>query len=544
MIWTLYRWAASLLAGLAQTSPVVRTGAVVKCIVHEFSRKPHAKILGGVCTAGIAILALMVGMLMSTLLLDVGAALMAITAVVVPEHIKKRQTELDAAVADLEKIQKEHEGKQMPQNVGEQFDAKAKEAKALQDEIDREMTRLDTVRELKAAAKRVPNPALPDEGRRERKNDDHEPVETGPVAGYMTLGEYVTSSAGFREAAAKGFPKGVAAVVEVEAIIAKSRNAVRGPNGEPLVPLTHEERKERQALIESKAEPTLGTGVIEPTRIGRLAQVTADEAFTLRDVLDVSPTSSDAVKYLREESFTNAAAPTAQGSTKPESAVEHSAQTADIEVIAHWMPVHNQQLADLPALRSLIDGRLRYGLRRVEENQILYGTGTSPQLQGLLDVAGTTDISGLARYSSSTSTYIDAIRMGITEVRRAGYDPNAVVIDPIDWEEIELEKGSDNRYVWAVIRDTLGARIWSLRVVETTAAEARAGDGTEARNLLVGDFRNGATLYDRMAATVMAGWINAQFVQNKQTLLAEERVGLAIFAPAAFAKLETVAAAS
>lgn len=457
--------------------------------------------------------------------------------------IATMRTDYSKLMDELEAGQKKMETSGLTQAEGDDLAAKSKEALRLQAEIDAYDKRAALIRE----GKKVPDPALPEQ-KNAKKLDEHDPFSASPVAGYMTFGEYVQTDPAFMAAAKSGWQRGTQAIVMGRLSLGMSRKQVVNDRGELLVPLTAEERKQREStvreLMESKAEPTIGTGVINPQLVSRVAQVTADDRFTLRDLLDVSQTNSDSIKYFREESFTNAAAPTAQGATKPESTVEYTAQTADVEVIAHWMPVHNQQLSDWPALRGLIEGRLRYGLRRVEENQIMYGSGSTPQIQGLLTVSGTTTISGLARYASTDDSLLDAIRMGVTEVRVNGYEPNGLAIHPRDWEEIELLKGTDEHYVWAVIRDVLGPRVWGLRVVESVAMQARAGVATEARNLLVGDFQMGATLYDRMQATVMTGWIDRQFIQNKQTLLAEERIALAIFAPKAFAKLQTVASAT
>ena len=200
------------------------------------------------------------------------------------------------------------------------------------------------------------------------------------------------------------------------------------------------------------------------------------------------------------------------------------------------MPVQNQQLEDWAQLRSLIDGRLRYSVKRTEEEQILFGNGTPPNLEGILDVAGTTNIATDGRYDAVNDTLIDVVRRGITDVLVAGYQPNAVVLHPYDWETIVLEKGSDQRYVWAVVTDNNGSRIWGIRAVESIGARSRV-DGR--REVVVGDWQMGAQLLDRMQLTVQVGLVDRQFIENMRTILAEERIALPIYAPAAFAHFQT-----
>jgi len=90
--------------------------------------------------------------------------------------------------------------------------------------------------------------------------------------------------------------------------------------------------------------------------------------------------------------------------------------------------------------------------------------------------------------------------------------------------------------VWAVVTDANGSRIWGLRAVESIGARSRS-DGR--RELIVGDWQMGAQLLDRMDLTVMVGLIDKQFVQNMRTILAEERIALPVYAPAAFAHFQT-----
>lgn len=452
------------------------------------------------------------------------------------------QRDLDAITEEASKLQEKYDtpdsktGKRLrwTKEDREKFDRLMAEGKELQDDIDRANTH-DTFEKRNRMLRDVPEPTLP--------NMPQQPNGTKgsrEIAGYIGLGDAVLASPEFRRFASDGYARGNHAVVQLSSAIL-GKNALRGPQGEPLVPLTREMRKSFMDFFDSKemkAIPTLGTGVIEPERLTRIPQVTADERLTIRDVISTGQTGSSGVEYVREESASNNAAPTTHGSEKPEETVEYTLQTAPVRTIAGWMPVQNQQLEDWSQLRSLIDGRLRYSVRRTEEEQIVWGNGTPPNIEGILDVAGTTDIADLDRYDPGGAghTIIDAIRMGITEVLVAGYEPNAVVLHPRDWEAVLLEKGTDDRYVWAVVPQDNGNRIWGIRAIESIGAQQRS---TGRRELIVGDWQMGAQLLDRMQLTVQVGLVDRQFIENMRTILAEERIALAIYAPKAFAHLET-----
>ena len=453
-------------------------------------------------------------------------------------NIEQVRKDHAALCDDLAKFQaKMTEGGTLTQSEGETAEQKAKEAQRLQGILDAHDARQETIR------------AAMDGGRKaqERANrlqpfdlpaDSHEATEakaSNRVAGYMTLGNFIAT----REAArdyVKQYPNGVPVGVQYE--LGKLENAsLLGRKSDALVPLT---KGQIDALHETKAVPTLGEEVIIPTRVPEVRRVNEFDRLRLRDVLDISSTQSDSVRYVRVTYNTDgsrASAATAHGSAKPETTMEFDTVTETVRTIAVWIPVHNQQLADYGQLRSIIDNHLIYDVEREVENLILYGSGTGEEFEGIV-----TDTAVQAARTGVTAddTNLDLIRGMITDVRVANYEPNGILMHPQDFEGIVLEKGTDDHYVWAMVQDGNLRRVWGVPVVETNAAEDDDGE----RNIIVGDWLRGATLWDRMQTTVMVGWINAQFTSNQRTILAEQRAAFGVTRPAAFRKLNTQAATS
>lgn len=429
--------------------------------------------------------------------------------------------DLRTILADLEKLQNDYKGKRMPEDVGKQFEELAAEAKALQDEADR-ARRIGDVKRW--SGQPAGEPALP-ESQQPAGEQKGDPARQ--VVGFLTLGEAAAQSPDLAQFIKAGMPRGSNWRI-LEPV------GVRRPRGSAtrVLPIT----KGMLDAIQTKAVPTLGGDVIEPQRLSEIVRVTEQDRLTLRDVLNTATTSSDAVTYVQMTSFTRAAAPVAAGSPKPEATMALTTVTESVRTVAVWIPVHNNQLADFGQLRNLIDVELLWDLEKAIEELIMYGDGTGENFQGIVDHD---DV--LAARTEAEDTLIDIIRRGATDVRVAGLEPNAVVIHPLDWEDVELEKGSDNRYVWAVIRDLLGPRIWGMRVVESIGAEETA---TGRRTLVVGDFMRGATLWQRSGPDVSVGWIDQQFIKNQRTLLAEERAAFGVKRPLAFRTHETNAVGS
>lgn len=412
-------------------------------------------------------------------------------------------------------------GRDMPQAVSEEFSRKSKRAEQLVKSLNGGDMKADYLREIPPENEGL-FPASP----QDRKG-------AGDVAGYISLGDAVIRAEGFRDFMDAGMPR----LPQVK-VFSSGDSQVVDVKGKSYIALTSEQRR----AIETKAIPTLGSGVIEPSRLPVVPQVLADMDLRLRDVIPIARTSSDSVTYLREESYTPGAEIQTPGEPKGESTVEYTAQTAEVLTMATHMPVLVQQLQDWGQLQSRIDNRLRYDVRLLEESEMVYGAGGSGNFEGLLTVANTHDIA-TADDRVTSPTILDSIRVGITEVRRSGYTPDTLLIDPIDMEEVLLLKGTDNDYVGGAFPSNdagAGFRIWGLRVVESQAMEASNGE----RNLIVIDSRRAATLVVRTELEVLVGMINDDFTRNRRRLLAESRSAFVIYAPQAIAKLQTAAGGS
>ncbi|RVG20289.1 phage major capsid protein [Sinorhizobium meliloti] len=276
-------------------------------------------------------------------------------------------------------------------------------------------------------------------------------------------------------------------------------------------------------IVEVKDISSLTTDA--PGSVGSLVQAQRVQGtelprrrMTIRALLAQGNTSSNAIEYDKEKGFTNAAAPVAEGAAKPQSEIQYEEATAPVRTIAHWMRASVQILADAPGLRSIIDNRLRYGLAYVEESQLLNGSGVGQNLEGLVTVATPFAAPG----GLVAGQMIDTVRLGMLQVALAEYPPNGVVLNPIDWAFIEMLKDGDGRYLIGNPQGTLSPTLWGLPVVATQAM------GED--KFLVGAFDLAAQIFDRQDATVEVSTEDQDnFVKNKVTIRAEERLALAIY---------------
>jgi len=252
-------------------------------------------------------------------------------------------------------------------------------------------------------------------------------------------------------------------------------------------------------------------------------QMLPKRRMTVRALLAPGQTNSNMIEYDREKVFTNAAAPVAEGTIKPQSELQFEEATATVRTIAHWMRASVQVLADAPALRSIIDQRLRYGLALAEEAQLLNGSGTGQNLLGLVTAATAYS----AAFTPVSATAIDQLRLAALQVSLAEYSASGFVLNPIDWARIELTKDAEGRYLIGNPQGTISPSLWGLPVVATQAMTVD--------KFLTGAFNLGAQIFDRQDATVEVSTEDQDnFVKNKVTIRAEERLALAIYRPQAF----------
>jgi HK97 family phage major capsid protein len=274
---------------------------------------------------------------------------------------------------------------------------------------------------------------------------------------------------------------------------------------------------------------TLGSGV-SPTS----SLVVADRQpivqppmrqLVVRDLITPGSTTSNAIEYPVEtdDPAATAAAVVSEGARKPQSNITFDLKSTPVRTIAHWMKASRQIMDDVAQLQSYIDGRLRYGLQYVEENELLYGDGTGQHLLGIVPQATAYS----AAFTPANAQAIDTLRLAALQATLALYPATGFVLHPTDWAKIELTKDLQARYIVGDPQNQLSKRLWTLPVVDTPAMNVG--------HFVAGAFRLGSQIFDRMSIEVLISTEDQDnFVRNMITIRAEERLALAVYRPAAF----------
>jgi HK97 family phage major capsid protein len=279
--------------------------------------------------------------------------------------------------------------------------------------------------------------------------------------------------------------------------------------------------------LDTRALVTTTTYPVTTTRVPGIIRE-PERTFRVADLLDRQTTSGGAIEYVRELVFTNNAAVVAEGAAKPESSITFDTVSTTTKTVAHWLNITRQAADDDGQLMGYIRGRLTTGLELKIDAQILNGTGTSSQLQGIMTATGV-QVYAPAAAEEADSNLI-RLRKARTLVELSERTPDGVILHPIDWQNVELDTDDTARFrVVSNVQEVAPARIWGMRVISTTAMTQN--------NFLVGGFREGATLWERQGITILMTDSHASnFTSNILTLLVEARLEVAVHTPRAFVK--------
>ncbi len=279
-----------------------------------------------------------------------------------------------------------------------------------------------------------------------------------------------------------------------------------------------------KATITLATTDTLGAAgdTVQVTRVPGLV-APPERRMTVRDLITPGRMDGNALEYVKETGFVNNAGMVAEAAAKPQSDLKFDLVSTTAKVIAHYVKASRQILSDSAMLASYIDGRLRYGLAFKEEQQLLNGDGTGQNLLGIIPQATAYAAPG----GLTSAQAMDQMRLAMLQAELAEYPATGHVMNPIDWTRIELLKDTTGRYIIGNPQGTTAPSLWGLPVVATAAI---AQD-----KFLTGAFKLGAQLFDRWLARVEVATENEDdFIKNLVTILAEERLALAVYRPEAF----------
>lgn len=284
---------------------------------------------------------------------------------------------------------------------------------------------------------------------------------------------------------------------------------------------------EVRALIDSDTTQTEGNAGLLLPQGQPIPPTPRQDRLWVRDLIPATSTTLQSVPYVRE--YTPAtdetgASSVAEAAVKPEVVMEFQDADAPIRKIAAWVPVTMEILADAPLLAGYIQARLAYMVNFREQDQIIRGNGIAPDLTGILETSG-------VQTQTATNNDVPAtIADSIAKVETVDGTATGIVMNPGDFWASVSERRSTTFDGEANGTAPIGApapTLWGVPVVRTRSMTTLSA--------LVGDFAQGAQIFDREGLTVrQSDSHDTYFIYNKVAVLAEKRLGLAVYRPDLF----------
>lgn len=292
-------------------------------------------------------------------------------------------------------------------------------------------------------------------------------------------------------------------------------------------------------VIEGKAAvPALVTGdaFLPAQRVPMVDQTIKDE-LTLMDLVSKGRVDSNSLQYVQVVSVTRNAAlqpentgDPATDKLKPISELATNLQTANVFGYADGYVVTTQMLSDAAAFATFMDGELRYGIRAVQEDMLLNGSGTGGEPTGILNTTGIQSLTYDGTGATPIRNLVEKARTGIRMVRQKGGTTSAILLNPEDNEEIDLMTDANGNYIFGGPAAVGAQTLWGRpRVVS---------DKVEKGNVLLGDFKQAAYL-DREGVRIEAFNQHEDFARRNLVYVRAEARGMqVVWRPARLLLLE------
>jgi len=296
-----------------------------------------------------------------------------------------------------------------------------------------------------------------------------------------------------------------------------------------------------------------GTMLISTNYTGTYALTDWDPQFAriprrqpfMRQLVNVRPTTGMYIAWAEQVNPDGDAAWTAEGAKKSQIDFDVIERTAKVEKVTDFIKVSREMLADLAFLNAEIRQELIERLNLKFDAGILSGSGTSPEIKGILSYAIPTFARPTGAGVVATPNNFDVVRTAITQIMvssNGAYMPNYVILNPVEELNMELTKDGEGRYLLAPFTTADGQTISGVRIVSNV--------GVPAGSFLVGDFTRD-TLAMREEINISIGYENDDFTKNLVTILAELRAvnyiksnHLTAFVTGTFATAKTALAAA
>lgn len=151
----------------------------------------------------------------------------------------------------------------------------------------------------------------------------------------------------------------------------------------------------------------------------------------------VMDSTNGMLSYVYESGATTAAGVRLENVVMPQGDREYSEESVRAVNIGGYMTVTDESLEDAVFMVSEINNGLKRDIELLLSDQIINGSGTLPQMKGLLSIATAFSAGNFATAVSEPS-YWDVLKVAANQVLTANFNPTLAICHPEDYTRLQL----------------------------------------------------------------------------------------------------------
>jgi|TARA_A100001391_G_C5057416_1_gene275091 HK97 family phage major capsid protein len=270
----------------------------------------------------------------------------------------------------------------------------------------------------------------------------------------------------------------------------------------------------------------------DATGVERVAGIKRDPSnvTNMMNIIPVASTTSNVIRYVKESAYTDNASNVAEGSAPSDSEFQLTATDAVVQKTSAVMTISQEMLDDTPALQSYLSQRIPAKIMTVVDDQLLNGSGSSPNQLGLMN-GGTTFSAGGFANAIESAQELDVLIVALNQLALANYAGNGIILNPTDFHKIYLLKDTTNEYLRG------NSVVTSEGFTRINGVPVYLNNKMASGSFVVGDFSQGSQVFQRENLTVDFGYENNDnFDKYLVSVRGIIRMAHAIYLPNAFVK--------
>lgn len=242
----------------------------------------------------------------------------------------------------------------------------------------------------------------------------------------------------------------------------------------------------------------------------------------VRELLSGGAMSNSNFVYVKEITGEEGPEIVAEGGAKNQFDLDLQEVSVPARKIAGYVRISDEMLNDPLGMATFLQSRLMELLLRAEDEQLLNGNGTAPNISGITDTGNFTAPTG------SATIDVEQLVQAIAQLEGYDREANGILLNPADWYNIWLTKSTGSVAGLYNLPSEMISRVGDQMFIAGVPVFRSTAIAVD--KFIVGDWVMGANLITRLAPRVEFFFEDGTNVrENKVTVRVEERIAFPIY---------------